>query len=130
MWDHQCPFRHLSTPRCVSLPLCPISAPPPCLDACGIFKSCLSDFNTVRFSNSSGCYLFWYLVVVPFYSCRRRRSMSVYGFILTAIGSVFLTYFFVMQAFVKLCHLKCLMALILYILHVVFLCVNLIYLAL
>ena len=48
---------HTASPHLSATHLC-FSTPPTCLDACGFFKSLLSDFHTVQFSHSSGCYLF------------------------------------------------------------------------
>ena len=42
----------------------PVSTPPTGLDECFFFNSWLSDFHTVRFSVSSGCFLFLNVVVL------------------------------------------------------------------
>ena len=68
MWGCPCQFHHplhLSTPHRIfsfSTPVC-ISTPPTRLDECSFFKS-LAIRLPVWFSDSSGCYLFWGLVVI------------------------------------------------------------------
>ena len=66
-----------------SLPCLSISALPTHLDECGFLNPWLWDFYTAWFSDSSGCYLFWDLVVIPFCGCARRWSVSTYASILT-----------------------------------------------
>ena len=62
----------LSMPHWVSLPLCTISVspplPPPLIVSMNVasLNPWLLDFHTVRFSDGSGCYLFWDLVVILF----------------------------------------------------------------
>ena len=56
----------------------PISAPPTVWVSVSPW---LSDFHTVRFSVSSGCFLFL-SCCCPSFGCARRRSVSTYAFIL------------------------------------------------
>ena len=65
---------HQSSP-----PQLPICAPPTGLDECSL-SPWLSDFHTVRFSVSSGCFLF--LNCCPSFGCARRHSVSTYASIL------------------------------------------------
>ena len=52
----------------------------------------LSDFHTVRFSVSSGC--FWFLkCCCPSFGCARRRSVSTYASILVFYISIFVLFF-------------------------------------
>ena len=87
MWDHLCPFCH-----CFSMPHTSphLSNPSPCL--CPSYpiwmnvaslNPLLLDFHTNWFSDSSGCYLFWDLVVIPFCGWVRRQSISTYASSLT-----------------------------------------------
>ena len=61
------PCRESSPPRLT------ISAPPTGMEECFFFNSWLSDFCTVRFSGSSGCFLF--LNCCPSFGCARRQSV-------------------------------------------------------
>ena len=102
MWDHLWPFCscHLSLSHHVSWPLCPISASQPLITVWMMVVSLspwLSDFHTAWFSDSSGCYLFWDLVVILFCGCVRRWSMSAYASILTRSSATI---------FLKLCTIK------------------------
>ena len=73
-WLHQPPRCHESSlPRCPSLPLLLV-----CMNVSPL-SPWLSDFHTVRFSVSSGCFLF--LNCCPF-GCARRHSVSTYTSIL------------------------------------------------
>ena len=60
--------RHTTSthPTGVYVPLClsPHLHPPTHLDECDFFKSLGSDIHTAQFSDGSGCYLFWGLVVI------------------------------------------------------------------
>ena len=60
-----------------SPPWLPISAPLTGLDECLFFISLVSDFLAVRFSVSSGCFLFVNCCCPPF-GCVRRHRMSTY----------------------------------------------------
>ena len=53
----------------------PVSAPPTGLDECCFFNSGLWDFHTVRFSGSSGYFLFL-ICCCPSFACARRHSVS------------------------------------------------------
>ena len=66
-------------PGCPSLP---ISAPPTGLDVSSL-SPWLSDFPVVRFSVSSGCFLFLNCCC-PSFGCARRRSVSTYASILVS----------------------------------------------
>ena len=59
----------------------PISTCPTGLNECLFFISWLLDFHTVRFSVSSGCFLFLNCCC-PFFGCARRHSVSTYASIL------------------------------------------------
>ena len=81
MWDCQ---HHLACPVLQLLACClsfllwlPVSAPPTGLDECFFFISSVSDFHTVGFSVSSGCFLFLNCCC-PSFDCVRRHSVSVY----------------------------------------------------
>ena len=52
----------------------PISAPPTSLDECLFFNSWLSDFHTVQFSVSSGCFLFLNLLSF-FWLCEEAQCV-------------------------------------------------------
>ena len=70
--------RHLA-----SSPLCPGCPSPHLLPVWMNVSSLspwLSDFHTVQFSVSSGCFLF--LNSCPFFGCARRRSVSTYASLL------------------------------------------------
>ena len=59
----------------------PISAPPTGLDECFFFIYLVSDFHTVRFSVSSGCFLFLNCCC-PCFGCVRRHSVPTYASVL------------------------------------------------
>ena len=69
-WVHQPPPCHKSC-----LPRLPVSAPTNGLDECFFFISLVVDFHTVRFSVSSGCFLFLNCCCLSF-GCVRRHSVS------------------------------------------------------
>ena len=79
MWDHlllQLPPCHKSSlPGCLSPPLLPVWMNVSSL------SPWFSDFYTVRFSVSSGCFLFLNCCC-PSFGCARRHSMSTYTSIL------------------------------------------------
>ena len=60
-----------------SPPQLPVSAPPTSLDECFFLSPLLLDFHTVRFSVSSGCFLFLNCCCLSF-GCVRRHSVSTY----------------------------------------------------
>ena len=65
-------------------PLCPGCVSPPLLlvwVSVSSLSPWLSDFHTVRFSVSSGCFLFLNCPC-PYFGCARRRSVSTYASIL------------------------------------------------
>ena len=77
MWDHPV----------LQLPPCPECSPPGCpspplllvwMNVSSLSPSLL-DFHTVRFSVSSGCFLFLNCCC-PSFGCARRHSVSTYGF--------------------------------------------------
>ena len=76
-------IRHLAGPPAatllwvLSIPL-PVSIPPTSLDECSL-SPWLLDFHAVRFSVSSGCFLF---LSCPSFGYARRRSVSTYVSIL------------------------------------------------
>ena len=75
-WVHQPPFcHHSSLPSCVSLPLLPVWMNVSSL------TPWLLDFHTLRFSVSSGCFLFLNCCC-PCFGCERRHSVSTYASIL------------------------------------------------
>ena len=79
MWDHP---GHQSPPCQESSPLGCLS--PPLLLVCMNVSSLtpwLSDFHTVWFSVSSGCFCF-YICCCPSFGCVRRHSVSTYASIL------------------------------------------------
>ena len=63
-------------PHCISLPLCPFLSPPllPVWMNVASLNSWLLDFHTVWFSESSGCSLFWGLVVILSVVARRGQT--------------------------------------------------------
>ena len=63
-------------PSCLSLPLLPVWMNVSSL------SPWLSDFHTVRFSVSSGCFLFLNCCCCPSFGCARRHSVSTYASIL------------------------------------------------
>ena len=67
-----------------------ISTPPTGMDECFFFNSLVLDFHMVRFSFSSGCFLFLNCCY-PAFGCVRRHNVSTYASILS--GSLFLTFF-------------------------------------
>ena len=64
-----------------SPPHLPVPTPPTGLDECFFLSPWLSDFHTVRFSVSSGCFLFLNCCC-PSFGCTRRHSVSTYATIL------------------------------------------------
>ena len=80
---------HQLQPCCESsLPLLPVSAPPTGLDECFFFISSVSDFHTVGFSVSSGCFLYLNCCC-PAFGCARRHSVSTYASILARSPYIF-----------------------------------------
>ena len=67
-------------PRVLSAWL-PVSAPPTVWVSVSSLSPWLPDFHTVRFSVSSGCFLFLNCCC-PFFGCVRRHSVSTYASIL------------------------------------------------
>ena len=75
-WVHQLPpCRKSSPPGCPSPPLLPVWV------SVSSLSPWLSDFHTVQFSVSSGCYLFLNCCCCSF-GCGRRHSVSTYASIL------------------------------------------------
>ena len=74
-WVGQLPCHESSPPRL------PISAPPTVWVRVSSLSPWLSDFHTVRFSVSSGCFLFLNCCCLSF-GCARRHSVSTYASIL------------------------------------------------
>ena len=72
---------HLSMPHCISSPL-HVSHPPTCFSECGFFKFFVVVLHTVRFSDSSGCYLLRFSCN-SFCGCVQRWSVSTSASILT-----------------------------------------------
>ena len=88
MWDH---LVHNPLPCCVCQPLpCRKTSPPGCLSLpllpvwmnVSSLSPWLSNFYTVRFSVSSGCFLFLNCCCCPSFGCARRHSVSTYTAIL------------------------------------------------
>ena len=80
---HECVPAGSSNCRHAMSPLCPGCPSPPLLPVWMNVSSLspwLSDFHTVRFSVSSGCFLF--LNCCPSFGCARRHSVSTYTSIL------------------------------------------------
>ena len=78
MWDQL--VHRLPPCRRVLFTRLPVSAPPTGLGECFSVSSSsawLSDFHTVQFSVSSGCFLF--LNCCPSFGCARRHSVSTYA---------------------------------------------------
>ena len=75
-WVCQPPPCHESSP-----PQLPVSAPTNGLDECFFFISLVVDVHTVRFSVSSGCFLFLNCRC-PSFGCATRHSVSTYASIL------------------------------------------------
>ena len=69
------PCRESSLPGCPSLPLLPVWV------SVSSLSPWLSDFLTVRFSVSSGCFLFLNCCC-PSFGCARRHSVSTYASLL------------------------------------------------
>ena len=86
-------IRHLAEPASPCLatsPLCPGCPSPPLLPVWMNVSSLspwLWDFHTVRFSVSSGCFLF--LNCCPSFGCARRHSVSTYASILAGSPHLF-----------------------------------------
>ena len=76
------PFRQCSLPGCPSLPLLPVWMNVSSL------SPWLLDFHTVRFSVSSGCFLFLNCCC-PSFGCARRHSVSTYASILAGSPILF-----------------------------------------
>ena len=68
------PPLHTTLYLLTSLPSLWVSAPPTHLDECGFFKSLVVDFHTVQSADSSGCYLFWDLVVILFVVAQEGKA--------------------------------------------------------
>ena len=66
----------------------PVSAPPTGLDECFFLSPWLSDFHTVGFSVSSGCFLYLNCCC-PSFGCARRCSVSTYASILAGSPLLF-----------------------------------------
>ena len=76
------PFLESSLPGCLSLPLLLVWMNVSSL------SPWLSDFHTVRFSVSSGCFLFLNCCC-PSFGCTRRHSVSTYTSILARSSKIF-----------------------------------------
>ena len=76
MWDrllHQLPPCRESSP-----PWLPVSAPPTGLDEYFFFNPWLSDFHTVHFSVSSGCFFFFKLLLPFFWLCKEAKCVYLH----------------------------------------------------
>ena len=81
---HKCGTARSSSRRLPTHPLHPSCASPPLLPVWMNVSSLspwLSDFHTVRFSVSSGCFLFLNCCC-PSFGCARRHGVSTYAFFL------------------------------------------------
>ena len=85
------PCHESSLPGCPSLPLLQV-----CVNVSSLIP-CLSDFHTVRFSVSSGCFLF-INCYCPSFGCARRHSVSTYTSTLARSASLSL---FLLMSMVK-----------------------------
>ena len=79
MWDH--PLHQLPSCWPGLLPLHPSCPSPPLLPVWYFLTPWLSDFHTVQFSGSSGCFCFW-ICCWPSFGCGRKQSISTYASIL------------------------------------------------
>ena len=83
-------IRHVSGSGCVAeSPVCPGCPSPPLLPVwmnVSFLSPWLSDFRVVRFSVSSGCFLFLNCCC-PSFGCVRRHSVSTYASILAGRNS-------------------------------------------
>ena len=73
MWD--CPLYQLPTRRASSLPYCPSPPLLPVWVSVSSLTPWLSDFHTVQFSGSSGCFLFLNLLLSFFWLCEEAKCI-------------------------------------------------------
>ena len=92
-----CPAPHLPPHWVLQPPLCRESSPPSCASpplllgwvSVSSLTPWLSDFHTVRFSVSSGCFMFLNCCC-PAFGCLRRHSVSTYTSILARSLAIFI----------------------------------------